>query len=202
MENLKFKLNTENVLKAEFSTASSLINNLEVYGFIAIDSTEIEFINFQTTINDIVDTGNSNNIVCGDRLMQTLYLPDSKGKVKFTNQVVPIYKEICYAKEEKDYNLSSIYVPAFTSIELYKKMRKKILKIGVNDYNLRRYNFPLNVIDKNGVTTYISKENDILFKDKDGVVKGISDKAMAICRYINPITGNISFGIFELEDLK
>lgn len=158
MKNLQSKFNSEKVLKAGAFSSSSLIDNLEIYGFVAIDSTETEFIDFQTTINDIIDMGGSNNVVCGDRLMQTLFLPDSKGKVKFTNQVIPIFKEICYAETEKGYNLSSIYIPSLTSIELYKKMRKRIVKSRVDEYNLRRNKFPLNIVDKDGVTTYISKD--------------------------------------------
>lgn len=202
MEKISTKFFEEKVLKSGMFVSSSLIPKMEIYGFIAIDSSKVEEIDYQAKLNDIVDTGFANNVVCGDRLMQTLYLPDSKGNVKLRCQVVPIFDKISHSESGDEYKLIDIYIPSLTSIDKYMDIRSRRKEYKLDEYNLRRFKFPYSVTSQDGTLIYTTQKNDILFLDNDSVIKGVSDTAFAVCKYINHITGLLSYAIFKLDELK
>lgn len=200
------KLQTEKVLQSGLVVSSTLVDRLEVYGYlnscVGEDIVKNGYIN---RYNNFINVQTIGEIICAGYLMQPAIVSDN-GRGKFETKMHQVYSALELAKEEIKYDLADLDIPSLYYNLVYVGIRKKNHKIDCPDYRIKNWvwMFPDNIKKKSDASLefdYISKVGEVLCRDKDGAVKGIGEHLMALCRYLAPQTGLMYYAQFDLDEL-
>ncbi len=176
---------------------SQLIKELEIYGFIPY----IEDTNLDSNIGVPLDM--RLGVIASDRVSFSIAehsltqgLTQKKGYV-----ILPIYRKIRYDNAEHDLLLENLYVFSFRCNNIYNDFRNRKLS---QLQNLTKVSSRIS-IDNSRDVHYKTKSDEILMYKKRSYpidkVSGVASYLLIVCRFLNSVTGRISYVIYPPEDL-
>lgn len=176
--------------------SSSLIDKLEIYGFVENDpiiSTSQN--NPYGGINPVCMDG-TNRIVCSGFIYQKKIFTDGY-------YIFPVYHTIVREYVTHELPLKLIYVQALKNNNLYQKIRSRRVS-SITPSNLKKHNMPENIVCKNGMACYKTDLKTILCINNPGLdeaISGVCRSVLALCRYIDEGTGNVHFTLLDFSDI-
>lgn len=175
---------------------SNLIPNLEVYGF--VNSRKIEECGYVSYTKGVINKSPANQIVCSHFISQ----PTGDVNNKYT--VAPIYDSIRIATSEQHFPLKDLYVPSLVNEWFYKELKKRLgngMSTTVSEKNLKAANLQKNISVVDGELCMSCLAGDILLSNKQGLVTGIGEDVLVVCRYVHEATGNICYVQYSLDEV-
>lgn len=217
-DNLMDLLHTEGVVNAGTNVRTSVLNDMEIYGFIPMTSTgDFLSVNFKC---QTVDFLMQNTKIVSDRLSidyETFERRGGTSTVKVTkHEVHPILR--CVHLQENGGNnripLRGLYLPQYRDDRFYLEYRKsvnptvgsvarleRIVVVDEEDRSQPR-NPQTNELPTIQVCYYEPTENELLFgRDLDSPVRAVGEEFVVVCRRLNPVTGNSVLEVFNPEEL-
>ena len=205
------KLQTEKVLQSGLVVSSTLVDRLEVYGYInSCRGYDVKVNKFGSGYNvfgynDFVNNVTIGEVVCAGFLMQPVLLVDEYGRSVNGMKIHQVYSVLEVAKEPLKLDLANLDVPSLGYHPVYKKIRKKDSRVAFSDSDVKmEKEFPEKIKKRSDFGhnfDYYTEVGDILCRDKAGIVKGIGEHLMALCRYLAPQTGLMCYAQFDLDEL-
>lgn len=217
-DNLMDLLYSEGVLDAGMNVRTSVLNDMEIYGFIPMTSTgDFLSICFKS---QTVDFLMQNTKIISDRLSiihETIERRGGSSTVKVEkHEVHPILR--CVHLQENGGNnripLRGLYIPQYREDRFYLEYRKsinptvgsvtrleRVVAVEEEDRLMPRdpqtHEYP-----KIQVCYYETKGNEFLFsRNIDSPVRAVGEEFVVVCRRLNPITGNSILEVFNPEEL-
>lgn len=217
-DNLMDLLHTEGVVNAGTKVRTSVLNDMEIYGFIPMTSTgDFLSVSFKC---QTVDFLMQNTKIVSDRLSivhETFERRGGTSTVKVTkHEVHPILR--CVHLQENSGNnripLRGLYIPQYRDDRFYLEYRKsvnptvgsvarleRIVVVDEEDRSQPR-NPQTNELPTIQVCYYVPTENELLFgRDLDSPVRAVGEEFVVVCRRLNPVTGNSVLEVFNPEEL-
>lgn len=197
-------LEKEKELHSGIAVSSSIINKLEVYGFLNCKGRE--------EILSGCDNQDINSY--GDVEMN---YDTSKCKIfsfylKQNSKVTPIYPTISICQENASIDVKGLYIPSFIGTrtksqkilddELYSDIKHRFgtgYQVSENAWEKARWPSKYSLV-AGDVMLHI-KKGEIVLQDKDGCIKSVEDSIVVLCRYVHEETGEIRFLFSRLEQL-
>lgn len=183
-------------LKSGTLVGSTLIGKFEIYGFIPYNDID----NADIGSNSYFPLSMISAIIAADRIAFPIVKNQFESAEKHI--IVPIYRKIRYSSDVHKLLLKKTYVYSLLNNDNYKRLR--------NDRNpvLSRLEASCSQVsvdkDMNQVY-YITSPNEILMYKKISYsidcVSAVAPSFLVICRFINSVTGGISYTIYPPEDL-
>lgn len=217
-DNLMDLLHTEGIVNAGMSVRTSVLNDMEIYGFIPITSTgDFLSISFKC---QTVDFLMQNTKIVSDRLSivhETFERRGGTSTVKVTkHEVHPILR--CVHLQENGGNnripLRGLYIPQYRDDRFYLEYRKsvnptvgsvarleRIVVVDEEDRSQPR-NPQTNELPTIQVCYYEPTDKELLFgRNIDSPVRAVGEEFVVVCRRLNPVTGNSVLEVFNPEEL-
>lgn len=191
MKTLEKYFNEEKILTKGLIVESTLINRLEVCGYI---SSRFPYC--------IVNKAPHSQTVTSGYLCQTMVSLTGSTTEQVYRITVPIFHSLAFCKEAFEIELSKFYIPSLADNPTYCNIMKGAHRLSAHDINrmLQNSPIPLEERDRGEFIAQVPKDS-ILCKDKDGCVKGLGEDILAVCRYIHPETGKMHYVQYELNEL-
>lgn len=188
--NLLDYLKAQKTIQNGMLVKSSLIDKLEIFGF--LNDTEPE--NFLNNICELtIQTDGSVNL----HNMISIY----SGFMKTGNKAYEYYTSLSINDSRMEINIENLYIPSLSRKDLYKSIRKKSNTRQITDDLLWKKFLTTSVIAKDGSAIRVIEEGEILMKDRHGNVKSVAEDIVVICRYVNNATGLLSYTMLSINDL-
>lgn len=200
------KFQTEKVLQSGLIVSSKLIGKLEVYGFLN-SCKGVEIIVESSYgkpggFNNFVNSMNFGDVLCAGYMAQPCRVIDEKGTTIAGMRLHQVFASLEVTDKELLLDLADLDIPSlfYNPAYLILKKRNSAVRLG---YNAKyTHYFPKNIKrSEKGAFEHTTEVGDILCRDKDGVVKGIGDHLVAICRYLSPQTGMMCYAYMEFDEL-
>lgn len=198
-------LNREGHIDSNFIASSTLIQELEVCGFInsclVMDSLNQTYNGTIESLNSLISKSAPREVVTSDYLCQVVeYTNGKEGLMQFT--ATPIFYSIRLEKEEHSYNVENLFVPSLTKNKLYREIKARIGtgKV-VSQIDINKAKFPKNITESEGKAMYKTKESDILLLDRDGCVKSVAQDLLVLCRYVHTISGALCYTKYSFDEV-
>ena len=205
-ENILDILKHSLILRSRIIVSSTLIPEMEVYGFIPL------FINNDTYLNTksmpIIDFNMSNTIIVSNRLAITYtdYVEyGNNAKMDRIRIVHPILNIVQLQNNSKKYEipLKTLYIPKYMDKIAYTEFRKAVVYTK-SDYSLCKLegisvNFNNN--SKRNEYYYSPNNDEFLFCDIQDQIKAVGNSFAVLCRHVNQVTGCLSYELFNPQDL-
>lgn len=195
--NLLEILKSTEVLTSGVLVGSLLVKELEIYGFIPyIESSDLD--NNLTLPLDM-----RLGIIASDRFSYSVeeYSSILGGIQKKEQIILPIYRKLQCDNAEHRLKLKNLYVFSLRTNSYYKDFRNRKQ---VNLQQLKRASSQISILDPQEVY-YETKSNEILMYKKASFpidkVSAVASYFLVVCRFINSVTGGISYAIYPPEDL-
>lgn len=216
--NLLSYFETANELKGGMLVTSSLINKLEIYGFISSiitnynEFTKLTLQELNFNMNDF--------IVLSDKIAFRYFQKNEKGEDLYA--VFPVFKKIMKNNSSKKLLLKNLYISQLESddnvnrclnnsvnkynkIPLYYTALRKH-KLDSKYYNLVGERYGIETLIEDEELYYLTQPYDILMYKKnyytDDKVSAIGKSFLIVGRSINDVTGEFSYNIFSPEELS
>lgn len=193
--NLVDVLSSKGELTSGVLVASRLVKDLEIYGFIPYildpdDSKLYYLINM------------SRGIVAVDRVVFPTFMRECSQSQKIEQIVLPIFKKLKCDDVRHRLLLEKLYVHAMMCHDDYRRFRKRT---GINLYNLKRLSPQISIDADTKSVYYETESEEILMYKKTSCpadnVSAVSTSFLVVCRFINTVTGEISYALYSPEDL-
>lgn len=185
-------LSFEDELKCGLEVNHTLSKKMVIYGFVPVYKKD-EFITFD---DDLLPM-NEFHICCN--VLTSKRFDDYTNKYKTVTK--PIFDIVKVCDKSEKLILNEIYEPELTNTQPneYSKMRSYR-----NTRFSKKYSRP-EIIEKSTSDPqqylYNTTRGEYLFLDHNNDVRGVGNDFMVICRYINPVTGQIDFSMFRPDEL-
>ena len=189
-------------LESGMIVGSNLIKEMEIYGF-------IPYLENDKSVLQILDNHNFLNMnfvsIAADRAVFPIDRRSSISRILGQTDgyvVHPIMRKIGCCDSDIMFPLDDIYILSMWHNSYYQKFRNKQLH-QLNYSKLASLSHQIE-INKDGVF-YRTLSNDFLMYKKKTYpfekVSGIASYFLVVCRYINSVTGAVTYSIFLPEDL-
>lgn len=212
-------LHSEGVVNAGMNVRTSVLNDMEIYGFIPMTSTG-DFLSTEFK-SQTIDFLMNNVKIVSDRLSITYETIERRncGRTieKVTkHEVHPILR--CVHLQENGSNhrvpLRGLYIPQYRDDRFYLEYRKsvnptvgsvarleRIVVVDEEDRSQPR-NPQTNELPTIQVCYYEPTGKELLFgRDLDSPVRAVGEEFVVVCRRLNPVTGNSVLEVFNPEEL-
>lgn len=191
MTNLFDLLYSNNELTSGMIVGSKLVKELEIYGFIPY-----------TEKTNSIPLDMRLGIIASDRFAYSLLQSSSLLNLPQKEHIVfPIYRKLACSDLEYDLLLKNLYVCSLIDNYYYKNFRSK------KPINLQQ-------LVKTSSQIFINESKEIYYKtlpkeilmykkvsDSVDCISAVASNFLVVCRFINSITGGISYTIYPPEDL-
>lgn len=199
-------LHTEGSLTAGKMVCTSLLPELEVYGFIPIE--ENDRMIYNNDVVPLIDFKMQNTIVVSNRLVVVCqdYVKGTLTRIEEKRIVHPITKKVSLQEDGKTYSihLQQLYLPKFIGQEAYLEYKRCVVYRGYGNKLVKlegistRKNEDTNILEY----FYTPKCDELLFGNHlPEMSTAISSSFVVVCRRVNPVTGNIAFELFNPEEI-
>lgn len=186
-------------LESGIWVGSHLIKEMEIYGFIPYINSDKSVLEYKTSHIML----NLNNVtVTSDRAVFAIEKRSSVLRMDTEYIVHPIMRKILIENDTQKLKLKDLYMLNMCMDVNYQKLRnEKLMKC---DY--RRVLSLSDQISVDGDMVYYTTHEDEILMYKKKVyphdkISAVASYFLVVCRYINPITGIISYSVFPPEDL-
>lgn len=190
MKTLEKYFNEEEILTKGLIVESTLINRLEVCGYI---SSRIP--------HCIVNKAPHSQTVTSGYLCQTMVSQTGSTTEQVKRITVPIFHSLAFCKEAFEIELSKFYIPSLADNPAYCQIMKGEHRQNVYAMNRMLQDSPIPLEKRDSEIIAQVPKGSILCKDKDGCIKGLGEDILAVCRYIHPETGRMQYVQYELNEL-
>lgn len=172
---------------------STLIKKNEIYGFIPHNDAD-------TDSNSYFPLSMIPAIVAADRIAFPIVKNQFESAEKYV--IVPVYRKIRYSSDIHKLLLKKLYVYSLLNNNNYKRLRNNrnpnLSRLGESSSQVS--------VDKDiSQVYYITSPNEILMYKKISYsidsISAVAPSFLVICRFINSVTGEISYAIYPPEDL-
>jgi hypothetical protein len=180
-------------LEAGTLVGSTLIKKTEIYGFIPCNDADMDS-------NSYFLLSMIPAVVAADRIAFPIVKKQFESAEKYA--IVPVYRKIRYSSDVHKLLLKKLYVYSLLNNDNYKRLRNNrnpvLSKLEASCSQVS--------VDKDiNQVYYITNPNEILMYKKihysRDCVSAIAHSFLVICRFINSVTGEISYAIYPPEDL-
>lgn len=186
-------------LESGMWVGSHLITEMEIYGFIPYINSDNSVLEYKTSHIML----NLNNVtVTSDRAVFAIEKRSSVLRMETEYIVHPIMRKIMIGNDTKSIMLKDLYMLNMCLDVNYQKLRNgRLMK---KDY-MKILSLSDQIVLDDDCMYYITKKDEILMYKKkiypQDKVSAVASYFLVVCRYINPITGIISYSVFPPEDL-
>lgn len=205
--NLMDILHEEGTLYAGKMVSTSILPELEVYGFIPID--DDDRVIYNDDVMQLLDFKMENSLVVSNRLVivcQDYVKYGSSTRIGEKRIVHPIVKKVSLQDNGKTYSihLQQLHLPKFMKQDGYLEYRRCVVYRGYGNKLVKLEGISTK---KNEATNtveyyYTPNSNELLFGDRlPEKPTAISSSFVVVCRRVNPVTGNVVFDLFNPEEL-
>lgn len=211
-------LHSEGIVNAGMNVRTSILNDMEIYGFIPMTSTgDFLSVSFKSQTIDFLM---QNTKIVSDRLSIIYNTFERRGGTSTVkvekHEVHPILR--CVHLQETGGNnripLRGLYIPQYRDDRLYLDYRKsvnptigsvtrleRVVVVDEEDRSMPR-NPQTNELPTIQVCYYEPKDNELLFgRNIDSPVRAVGEEFVVVCRRLNPVTGNSVLEVFNPEEL-
>lgn len=187
MQTLKEKLLKNGIIQKGQIVGGILIPKMEVYGFVGYNA----YLKVRTKerLGDMLDISLFESRIVVDRVVLR-YFGDNY-------HTYPIFSEAYITETEKELELEYTFVHNLSSSKDYIDYIRKSYK-HVNLQKIKSLS-PNIFLGENNILHYRVPVGEIIMQNSN--IYGVADSFLVLCRYINSVTGNISYAFFEPEDL-
>lgn len=191
MTNLFDLLYSNNELTSGMTVGSKLVKELEIYGFIPY-----------TEKTNSIPLDMRLGIIASDRFAYSLLQSSSLLNLPQKEHIVfPIYRKLACSDLEYDLLLENLYVCSLIDNYYYKNFRSKK---PTNLQQLVKTSSQI-FINESKKVYYKTLPKEILMYKKVShsidCISAVASNFLVVCRFINSITGGISYTIYPPEDL-
>lgn len=185
-------LSFDNELKCGLEVNHVLSKKQVIYGFVPVYKKD-EFITFDDDLLPMDDFHVCYNVLTTKRF------DDCNNKYKTVTK--PIFDVVKVCEKSEELILNEIYVPELTNTQpdTYSKMRSYR-----NTHFSKKFSRP-GIIEQSSSDPkkylYHTTEGEYLFQCNNGVIRGVGNGFMVICRETNPISGEMYFSMFRPDEL-
>lgn len=199
-------LEKEGELNSGITVSSSLIKNLEVYGFINCKC--------RTDIKSgygLKDINSYGDVEIGIEPSKCHFFSFF---MKQENKVTPIYPTISICQENTAVDVKELYIPSFIGVSrsinggivyddsLYSNIKRRFgVGYEVTEKEWLKAGWPSRYTLKDSVVLSQIQKGEIVLKDADGCIKSVGESIVVLCRYIHEETGELRFFFSRLEHL-
>lgn len=188
---LREKLLNDGHISRSIMTASHLIDNLELYGF----------------VNSEVYKPSYNEVPSGIIINKPdLTICSSYIKAE-TSPVIPVFRTLSVCTEETYIDVKNIHSPYLSEHRLYKEIHTRYGTgkiVTEAEWDKYKNAWPSRFSFNEGKIMLHIEKGNILFLDKDDCIKGVEseeEEALALCRYLCKDSGEIKYMFFSLDQL-
>lgn len=212
---LKEKLEITGALPCNIIVSSTLIKELEVYGFVNSCNSKF-FVNkfrghdkglgglavYKHDFNGIVNKDCSRLIIYSDFMYQVI---DIQNGTSFgvEGRQTPIYKKLEKSTKKMELNVEKLWIPSLWTNKYYQLIKSHYGKGGVSveEEILKKEGMPSTITAKEGKAILSVDVGAILMKDSSGEIGSIGEEILAVCRYIHTESGKLCYVIYGLDEL-
>ncbi len=186
-------------LESGMWVGSHLIKEMEIYGFIPYINSDNSVLEYKPSHIML----NLNNVtVTSDRAVFAIEKRCSVLRMDTEYIVHPIMRRIGLENGTKQLMLKDLYILSMCLDPHYQKLRNGRLIKG--EYR-KLLSLSEHIGIENDIVLYTTHKDDILMYKKKTYphekISAVASYFLVVCRYINPITGVISYSVFPPEDL-
>lgn len=189
--NLLDLLKSSKELTSGMIASSQLVEKLEIYGFIPCAEN-----------TNPIPLDMRLGIIASDRILfsveQTSLLDLSAKK---ESAILPIYRKLVCDKAEHSLLLENLYVHALSTNHYYKEFRNRKQ---INLQQLKKASSQIFIDDSSKVHYRTLPEEILMYKKTSystDCVSAVTSCFLVVCRFVNSVTGNVSYVVYSPEDL-
>lgn len=182
---------------------SALIKKLEIYGFVNArkDKNKYNKSYAHLFFNGLINKDPKGQIIMSSHIFQATTYYEGNEIVKAGN-VTPIYPEIRLSETKAEYNIENLRVPFLLSTHLYDKIKsRRGTGVSVTEQEFTKAKWGDNYKLVDGKVMLEAPEYHVQCLNKDGVIKGIGENLMAVCRYLHEETGTMCYTQYNLDEI-
>lgn len=194
---LKEELENKGILGSNILVSSILVPTMEVYGYL---NSSFETFTGSSSLYGLINKNPINEIVCSNYLYQPTSYLDGKGELVTQGLAAPIFNSLSVCQENEELDLEELYIPSLLGNGTYKVIKSR-RSSKIDNYTIRKAQFPESIFIKEGKAIYAVKQGDIICRDKDGEIKSIGEEIVVLCRYIHHETGAMRYTQLSLNEL-
>lgn len=182
---------------------SKLIREMEIYGFVPYLNKKDMSISESKT-NQLLDL--RYETIASDRIVIAIHRRTSIMKFETEYIIHPIARKVKQSIVKRQLLLEKLYMISMWQNKIYQEIRNKRLNVA-NYSRLKDLLFSQQIIvDKENQKIYYETcDNDFLMYKKitysEENVSAVASYFLVVCRFINTVTGEISYAIYPPEDL-
>lgn len=183
---------------------SILVNKLEVCGYVNVCLDEsMYFFDAKSDLflNGVINKDPIGQIVLSNYIHQVITY--TNGKALLIQAIVfPIFKSISVSKKESSYNIEDLFIPSLEGNRYFKEIKsRKGNGVVVQESKLRKALFPSNIQEVEGKAIMTAQPGHIQCFDKHGVMKGVGENILVVCRYLHEGTGKMCYVQYNLDEV-
>lgn len=183
--------------------SSNLIKRVEVCGFVNMqkaDTTSLEKLLGESF--SMVNKAPYHQFIMSDYLYQIRqYL--RKGTFTTRGITVPIFSSLKINREKLEINIEDLIIPSLETNTTYIKIKNRYGSGVVVTDNMASNCFPkeFSITAKDGKAMLNIPIGSIICMARDGSIKSVGEEILAVCRYLDPETGNMCYTQYSLYEL-